>query len=48
MEALDAAVLPALAVSIVVFIAVVWIWWFGGKGSRALDFRDHDDERDGR
>jgi len=46
MDALDAAILPGLAFTIVLFIGFVWISWFGRKGGRALDFRDRDDDQD--
>lgn len=44
LNTLDAAVLPIIAATIVVFVAFVWIIWFGREGGRALDFRDHDDK----
>jgi hypothetical protein len=46
LNALDAAVLPALTAAIVAFMVFVWIAWFGRKGGRALDFRDRDDDED--
>lgn len=48
MEALDALVLPAMFLTIVVVIGYVWTSWLGKKENRALNIStDSEDENDG-